>query len=150
MSEDRTKETKDARSFEEQVFARFDSVDERFDRVEGRLSTVEIKITNLEAQRYDTKPIWERALAEIAETNRKIDLLQLAIDGLRKETNDSISGLRIEMNSEFAAVRQEMKHAFHGVGYKIDALNHNILQVQADQIEVEGRLQDLESQVESP
>ena len=161
MSEDKTKETKDARSFEERVFARFDSADERFDRVEGRLTAVEIKITNLESKKYDTKPIWERALTEIAETNRKINLLQLAIEGLRKETNDNISGLRTEMNSgfaavrqemtsEFAAVRQEMKQASHGVGYKIDALNHNILQVQANQLDVERRLQEFESQVESP
>jgi chromosome segregation ATPase len=191
MSEDKTKETKDARSFEERVFARFDSSDERFDRV---ISAMDIRITKLERRQYDTKPIWERALAEIAETNRKIDLLQLAIEGLRQETNDSISGLRTDMNSEFAAVRQEMtsefaavrqemtsefaavrqemtsefaavrqemksefaavrqemKHAFHGVGHKIDALNHNILQVQADQLGVDSRLRELESQVESP
>jgi hypothetical protein len=179
MSEDSTKETKDARSFEERVFARFDSSDERFDRV---ISAMDIRITKLERRQYDTKPIWERALAEIAETNRKIDLLQLAMEGFRKETHDSISGLRTEMNSEFAAVRQEMKsefvavrqemksefvavrqemksefvavrqemkQAFDGVGYKIDALNHNVLQVQANQLHVECRLQELESEVES-
>jgi hypothetical protein len=38
MSEDKTKETQDARTFEERVFARFDAVDERFDHVEGQLT----------------------------------------------------------------------------------------------------------------
>jgi uncharacterized phage infection (PIP) family protein YhgE len=200
MSEDKTKETKDARSFEERVFERFDSSDERFDRV---ISAMDIRITKLEKRQYDTKPIWERALAEIAETNRKVDLLQLAIEGVRKETRDSISELRAEMNdntgnlrtelkenitglrtemnenmsglrtemnesmsglrnemnsefasfrqemrSEFAAFRQEMKHAIHGVGYKIEALTTTFFQVQADQLDVECRLQELESKVE--
>jgi chromosome segregation ATPase len=109
MSEDRTKKIRDARSFEERVFARFDSVDERFDRVEGRLTTVEIKITNLEAKQYDTKPIWEQALAQIAETNRTIQELrsefQTGIEGLRNdlrtEFQTGIEGLRNDLRTEF-------------------------------------------------
>ena len=65
MSEDKTAETKDSRSFEERVFARFDVV-------EGRLSNVEIRIGKLEDRQYDTKPIWEQALAAIAETNQRM------------------------------------------------------------------------------
>ena len=42
------------RSFEERVFARFDAIDARLEK--------------LEAKSYETKPIWERALAEVAET----------------------------------------------------------------------------------
>src|SRR4030095_14064214 len=94
MSEDRTKEIKDPRSFEERVFARFDSVDERFDRVEGRLTSVEIKVTKLEDRQYDTKPIWERALAEITE-------LKNAILEQRSEFQTGIESLRTDLRSEF-------------------------------------------------
>ncbi len=48
----------DGRSFEERVFARFDVLDGRLQR--------------LEARSYDTKPIWEQALKEIADTRREL------------------------------------------------------------------------------
>ncbi|MDT4966146.1 MAG: hypothetical protein QOJ64_883 [Acidobacteriota bacterium] len=73
MSEDRTGETNGGRSFEERVFVRFDaldnrlrSVDARLDSVEAGLGKVEARLEVLEAKTYDTKPIWERALAEFA------------------------------------------------------------------------------------
>lgn len=37
MSDERTKELPDLRSFEERVFARFDAMDARFDDIETRL-----------------------------------------------------------------------------------------------------------------
>jgi chromosome segregation ATPase len=85
MSEDRTREPSDNRSFEERVFARFDGLDTR--------------VQALEARALDTKPIWERALAEILELKqgvgevkegvedikRKIDLLSLDIVQVRAD-----------------------------------------------------------------
>jgi hypothetical protein len=180
MSKERTKEINDPRSCEERVFARFDTVDQRFDRME-------IRITSLEDKRYDTKPIWERALAEISETNRAIqefrsevqlnmdslrsDLrgefqtgieglrtdmrseFQTGIEGLRtdmrSEFQTGIEGLRNEMKSEFAAFRHEMKHELRGVTRKIEVLNDNILEMQADQKYVDRRLEELETQTKS-
>jgi uncharacterized protein (DUF3084 family) len=72
------------------------------------------------------------------------------IEGLRTEVKSDIEGLRTEMKSEFATMRNEIEHALHGVGHKIDALNQNILQVQADQRYVDRRLHELESQLEAP
>ena len=127
MSENRTRETKDARTFEERVFARFDSVDERFDRLEGRLTTVEIKVTNLDGPKFDTKPIWERALAEIAETNRSIRELQSEFQtgietlrtDLRGEFQTGTESLRTEMKAEFASVRNELEHGLRRVGRRL-------------------------------
>ena len=62
MGEDTTEAINDSRSFEERVFARFDAVDRRFD-------AIEIRIERLEMKQLDTKPIWERALVAIEETN---------------------------------------------------------------------------------
>ena len=148
MSEDRTKETKDPRTFEERVFARFDAVDDRFDRVEGRLASVEIRITNLEERQYDTKPIWERALAEIAELSSKFDteMGRLRTD-IRSEFQTGIEGLRTEMKAEFASVRHKMEHELRGVARKMDVLNDTLLQIQADQRYVDRRLEELETQI---
>ncbi len=114
MSEDKTAETSDPRSFEERVFACFDVLDERFNDVDARLE-------KLEAKQYDTKPIWERALAEIAETRSSIEKL-----------------------------RTDIEAGLQGVERKIDVLNRNILDLRADQRYVDSRLEKLESQQVKP
>jgi len=62
MSENSTAEINGSKSFETRVFARFDAVGRRFDGVE-------VRIERLEMKQLDTKPIWERALVAIEETN---------------------------------------------------------------------------------
>ena len=80
----------DGRSFEERVMARFDAMDarfnttdvrfneieERFDKrftgIDSSLRDVNTRLEKLEASSYDTKPIWERALKEIAEIRREM------------------------------------------------------------------------------
>jgi hypothetical protein len=85
MSEETTRDLSDSRSFEERVFARFDGLDMRVQALEGRA--------------LDTKPIWERTLAEIFEVKqgvgevkegvedikRKIDLLSLDVVQVRAD-----------------------------------------------------------------
>ena len=163
------------------VFARFDAIDNRFDaiderfdrfeeRVEGRFTSVEIRITKLEARQLDTKPIWERALAEIAELSRAIreqgsefqtgmenlrtDLrseFQTGMENLRtdlcSEFQTGFESLRVEMKAEFAAVRHEMDHGLRGVARTVDTLNHNVLEMQTYQRYVDKRLEILETEV---
>ena len=74
MSEERTKDLSDRRSFEERVFARLDAIEARFearfDAVERRLGTLEEQVGK---QALDTKPMWERALAEILEVKQTVN-----------------------------------------------------------------------------
>ena len=133
MNDERTRDLP-ARSFEERVFARFDTMDARFDsmetrfdarfdsmevrvnamemrfearfdRVETRLDSLDIRVQALEARALDTKPIWERALAEILEVKKGVE----------------------DLNR------------------KIDVLNQDVLQVRADQRLVHKRMDTLES-----
>ena len=131
MSDERTRELPEARSFEERVFARFDAmearssaietrfdamnsrfdametrfdtmearfenrfsaIDKRFDGVDARLDSLAMRVQALEARALDTKPIWERALAEILEVkkgvedfNRKLDVLTLDVMQVRAD-----------------------------------------------------------------
>lgn len=78
--ERRTQEQPDSRSFEERVFARFDAldarlggIDERLNGMDERLNGVDERLQSLEAKQYDTKPIWERALAEIADLREALE-----------------------------------------------------------------------------
>ena len=142
MSEDKTAETKDSRSFEERVFARFDVV-------EGRLSNVEIRIGKLEDRQYDTKPIWEQALAAIAENNQRMRdgfdeiRAQLAVIVARLDaTDEKFKGI----DERFDSLDKDLDNNFRGVERKIDVLNRNILELRADQRYVDSRLEKIESQ----
>jgi len=136
MSEERTRELLDRRSFEERVFARFDAMEARsdtmetrfdgmnarfdtietrfdametrFDGVETRLDSLDVRLQVLEAKALDTKPIWERALVEILE--------------IRKGVED--------------------------INRKLDVLNQDVLQVRADQRRVEKRMDELTSRAQ--
>jgi predicted nucleic acid-binding Zn-ribbon protein len=83
------------------ILARLDSIDKRLDSMNTRLE-------KLEARAYDTKPIWENALKEIAD-------------------------IRVEMREGFEKIRSEMETGSRRVEHKIDILNQNILDVRADQ-----------------
>ena len=69
---------------------------------------------------FETKPIWERALAEIAAT-------------------------RAELAETRAELRAEMKDGFRMLGLKIEVLNEDSLTVRADQRQLERRVETLES-----
>lgn len=115
MSEEKTQNITDGRSFEERVFARFDALDARLDNFDSRLEAVEVRLdtvdtrlliieNNAERRALETKPIWERALAEIL----------------------------------------ELKESFADFDRKIDVLSHDIVKVRADQVRVERRVDKLE------
>lgn len=80
------------RSFEERVFARFDGldsalkdVDVRLEDLDGRLKDVDARLKKLEAKSYDTKPIWERALAEILSVSQKVDTVERKLNVLGQD-----------------------------------------------------------------
>jgi archaellum component FlaC len=118
MSEENTRELRDNRSFEDRVFARFDAMERRFDGVYARFEAMDarfdgmdarfdgmdvrfdgldVRVQALESKALDTKPIWERALAEIVEVREGVydikrkfeilteDLIQVRADQRRVE-----------------------------------------------------------------
>ena len=82
----------------------------------ARLDTLEEKV---DRRLQETRPIWERALAEIA-------------------------GLRAEMQEGFEKVRGELNHGLRHEQRKIDVLNHDILEVRADLRFLDERVTKLE------
>ena len=48
---------------------------DRLGAIETQLAGIDARMQALEAKGYDTKPIWERALAELVEANRRLDSL---------------------------------------------------------------------------
>jgi outer membrane murein-binding lipoprotein Lpp len=82
MSEETTHNLPDRRSFEERVFARFDALD-------AGIRDLNVRVERLEAESQrraaDTKPIWERALAEIAAVGHDVVALSEKVDALDRK-----------------------------------------------------------------
>lgn len=124
MSEENTQNLPDTRSFEERVFARFDAIDAglrdlnvRVERLEARVERLE---TESERRAIDTKPIWERALAEIAALSRKVDDLSQKVDILVEKVDV--------------------------IEHKLDVLAQDVLTVRANQRKLETRMDRLDSE----
>ena len=79
VSEETTHNLPDGRSFEERVFARFDAVDAGLHHLNVRMESLETRVQRLEEESarraVETKPIWERALAEIVSVGEKVEAL---------------------------------------------------------------------------
>ena len=75
MDQEPTKNMPDGRSFEERVFARFDALDERLQKLESEA----------ERRAVETKPIWERALAEILAVSQKLDTVERKLNVLGQD-----------------------------------------------------------------
>ncbi|HEX8147921.1 MAG TPA: hypothetical protein VF591_12140 [Pyrinomonadaceae bacterium] len=79
MSEEATHSLPDSRPFEDRVFARFDALD-------AGIRELNVRVEQLEAESQrraaDTKPIWERALAEIAAVRQDVIALGEKVDAL--------------------------------------------------------------------
>ncbi|MDT5063564.1 MAG: hypothetical protein QOH63_4023 [Acidobacteriota bacterium] len=75
MSEETTENISGTRSFEERILARLDSIDARLQVLEEQS----------ERRALETKPIWERALAEILELRESVDNIERKIDVLSRD-----------------------------------------------------------------
>lgn len=83
MSEENTQNLPDTRSFEERVFARFDAID-------AGLRDLNVRVERLEAESerraVETKPIWERALAEIVAVREEVGVINRKLDAIESRT----------------------------------------------------------------
>ncbi|HZS10310.1 MAG TPA: hypothetical protein VFD58_36110 [Blastocatellia bacterium] len=89
--------------------------EDKLDLILQRLGLVEERLSALEAKSYDMRPIWERALAELAET-------------------------RQEMNQRFERLEKEMRL----MNRKFDEVVKDHYTLRADMRKLEERLTDLE------
>lgn len=107
----------DGRSFEERVFARFDAMDARFNVIDSRFDAVDARFDAVEARL--------QALESQAE-RRALETKSIWERALREIL--------------------ELKQGLSNVERKIDVLSRDIIQVRADQVRVESRMEKLESE----
>jgi chromosome segregation ATPase len=97
----------------------------------GAFKDVEVRLEVLEAtvseRLLETKPIWERALAEIAETRAEL-----------AETRAELAETREELKTQ-------MNEGFRKLGSKMEVLNDDLLTLRGNQRLLDRRVENLES-----
>ena len=111
----------------QQILAGLDAINTRLTSLEGRMSSLEGRMSSLEekveARKYETKPIWERALQEIAET-------------------------RIEMRAGFEEVRanfEKIEGRFDLLEEKLEVLADDVITLRAKHKRLALRVRDSET-----
>lgn len=100
MNEEPTRKLPDDLSFEERVFARFDSIDGRLEKLESR--------------NYDTKPIWERALKEILETRLEVGDIRKQLGAVETKTRaietrlETAAAETMGLRRDYSSLRSEL------------------------------------------
>jgi chromosome segregation ATPase len=129
MSEDTTQELPGKRSFEARVFERFDVMDARFDGIEARLE-------NLESRAYDTKPIWEQALAEIVEVRKRVRVIEAEVAAVKA----NYGGIR----TDFDELKRELVRQ---LTRRLDLVLKALVDTRDEMAAAEERITKLESQL---
>jgi chromosome segregation ATPase len=112
-----------------QILSAVQGLGTRLENLENRLGSLESRFDNLEKKveerLYDTRPIWEKVLADIAQLQEGQRRLEEGQESLRKDVRDVRTELR-DMNRKFSI------------------FNDNLVQIQADYRDIYDRVRDLE------
>jgi chromosome segregation ATPase len=143
MNDEPTRDLPNKLSFEERVFARFDSMDTRLEK--------------LEAHRYDTKPIWERALTAIMQTQLEVGEIKTRVVGIEGKVDTIEAKVQLIENdiaiiksdhkgirNELVDIRREVKH---NVRERLDFIFKLLLEDRDDIRDVEDKIRQLETKL---
>lgn len=143
MNEEPTKHLPDRQSFEERVFARFDAFDARLDTVDARLE-------KLESRAYDTKPIWERALAKIMEMDSEVSEIKAKVGVIGTKVTVIETDVAV-MKTSYASIRNELtdvrRELRDDVKHQLQLIMKFLLEDRSDIRDVEDRIRQLETKL---
>ncbi len=105
MSDEVTKDQNGKRPFEERVLSMLTEMSTDFNK----------RLEKLEAKQYDTKPIWEQALAEIVgvrkeieQTNKRLEDFDVRFDRVESDVAKTRSEM-LTMRADFRELRGQLR-----------------------------------------
>ena len=101
MSEEPTQEQPGARRFEERVLSLLAEMRADFNE----------RLEKLEARGYDTKPIWERALAEIVAVKNRLEDFDARFDRMETQLDRTTSAAH-ETRADVRELKRELREHF--------------------------------------
>ena len=115
---------------------------EKLTLILSRLDKVE---ETLEERLYDTRPIWQKVVADIAHVQADIAHVQADIAHLR-EGQDALRAAQDMLSSDVGEIKKSMRDVY----YRFDVLNNTMLAIRADQHDIYDRVRALESNSNPP
>ncbi len=98
MSEETTQEQNGARPFEERVLSMLSEMRADFNT----------RLERLEAKQYDTKPIWQQALTEIMQANKRLEDFDVRFDRMESDVAKTRSEM-LSLRADFKEFRAHFK-----------------------------------------
>jgi chromosome segregation ATPase len=138
MSDNPTRETPDSRSFEERVFARFDSLDARMDRLDARMDRFESRLDSIESKVDALDARVSRIEAKVDALDGRLTTLEEKVDSRLRETRPIWEA----MQADLTKVKDDVKET----KYTLKAMHKESLRVLTGQEELDERVEKLESQ----
>lgn len=116
------------------------STDDKLNRIISLVQSLDLRLTNVEekvdTRLRETQPIWERVLAEIAELRTGQSQFLTALDQLR--------GGQDQLRSALDELRKDTRLGLHKVERQIMQLSKEFLEIRADNVMLEDRIEKLE------
>ena len=122
----------------------------------ARMTSLEEKV---EARLYDTRPIWERVLAELTGLREGQSRMQEGLAGLSQEQagfKGELAGFKAELarlGAEQGGLREELRnfrtetdHNLKLINRQLGILSKDFLRIRADQDDLDERVTQLEGQ----
>jgi predicted nuclease with TOPRIM domain len=106
-----------------------------YDNLAGRLNNLEHKV---EERLYDTRPIWQKVVADIAQLQEGQTRLQ--------EGQTRLQEGQTRLEGEVHEIKVSMREIF----FKLDVLNDTMLTVQARNKDLDIRVRELEQRPQKP
>ena len=146
MNEETTREFTDFRSFEEQLFARFDAIEKRFDGVYARFDVIEVRLEKMESRSYDTKAIWERVLAAITHTNLDGGEIKSKVSAI-EDRLAAFEGEVACLRSHYASLLENQRDFKVKIARLIDLVLETLVDTRENMRNSDARLSQLESKL---
>lgn len=123
------------------ILARLDSIDSRLDNVENRISNIETHLTALEdkvdRRLQETRPIWEQVLVRLDAVEGQL----VNFDGRMVSFEGRLDGFEKRLD-DFGG---ELRLSLRRFDRQIEELAKDVLEVRADQRDLEKRMDETES-----
>ena len=121
----------------DQINVRLDSMDKRFDGVDARLEAMDKRFDSVEARFEVIDKRFDGVEARFEAMDKRFDGVDARFDPM----DNRFDGVE----ARFETLSTDLNDGLRGVELKIEVLNQHILELKADQLYVDKRLQKIEA-----
>ena len=119
----------------------------------ARFDVIEVRLEKLESRSYDTKPIWERALAAITHTDLEVGEIKSKVSGIGAKVDAienrlaTVEGDVTGLRSDYASLLENQRDFKVNIARRIDLVLETLVDTRENMRNSDARLSQLESKL---